>query len=120
MNCKIIVVDTFRKDAKRLLKKYTSLKTELIELQKQLLENPRMGTMIAPNTYKIRLSVKSKGKGKSGGLRVISFVIDMLLDEQQEKGFNIYLLTIYNKSEQANINNSMLKSIISQINAELE
>jgi mRNA-degrading endonuclease RelE of RelBE toxin-antitoxin system len=68
MNCRIIVVDDFKRDAKKLLKKYLSLKDELAALQEQLLQNPRMGTLIHENVYKIRLAVKSKGKGKSGGL----------------------------------------------------
>jgi mRNA-degrading endonuclease RelE of RelBE toxin-antitoxin system len=53
MNCKIVAVDSFRKELKRLNKKYASLKNELKELQGQLLENPRMGTLIKENTYKI-------------------------------------------------------------------
>lgn len=62
MNCKIIAIDDFKRDAKKLLKKYSSLKSELEELQEQLFENPRMGMLIFENTYKIRLAVKSKGK----------------------------------------------------------
>jgi len=64
MSCRIIVIDSFKRDAKRLVKKYASLKTELEALQQQLLDNPRMGTLIQENTYKIRLAVKSKGRGK--------------------------------------------------------
>ncbi len=77
MNCKIIFIDDFKRDAKKLLKKFISLKDELFALETQLLENPRMGTLIHQNIYKIRLAVKSKGKGKSGGLRVISNVLQI-------------------------------------------
>ena len=65
MKCKIVAIDDFSKDAKRLGKKYVSLKGELKELESQLLENPRMGVLIRENTYKIRLAVKSKGKVKA-------------------------------------------------------
>jgi hypothetical protein len=68
MNCKIIAIDDFRRDTKRLIKKYASLKSELIELQEQLMKNPKMGIRIHENTYKIRLAVKSKGqKRRSAG-----------------------------------------------------
>jgi len=66
------VTKSFKRQAKPLLKKYSSLHNELSVLGSNLLENPKTGTSIGLNSYKIRLSVKSKGKGKSGGLRVIS------------------------------------------------
>jgi hypothetical protein len=56
------------------------------------------------NTYKIRLSVKSKGKGKSGGARVISY----LVTENKE----VYLLLIYDKSEFENVDDKILQKII--------
>ena len=72
MSYRIIAVPSFSRDAKRLSKKYASLKGELQTLQSELLQNPRLGTLIRENTYKIRLAVKSKGKGKSGGWRRFS------------------------------------------------
>jgi mRNA-degrading endonuclease RelE of RelBE toxin-antitoxin system len=77
MNCKIIAIEEFKRDAKKLLKKYVSLKNELAQLQTDLEANPRMGTLIQENTYKIRLAVKSKGKGKSGGMRIITHVVEL-------------------------------------------
>jgi mRNA-degrading endonuclease RelE of RelBE toxin-antitoxin system len=123
MNCKIIVTDTFKKDAKKLLKKYASMKVELSELEKELLENPRIGTSIHKNIYKIRLSVKSKGKGKSGGLRVITYLTEVV---NQEKEFQhiydiaVFLAAIYDKSEMGNISDKDLKDIIEQINSNLD
>ncbi len=58
-----------------MLKKYLSLSSELRELEQQLKENAHLGDKITENTYKIRVAVKSKGKGKRGGLRVISYII---------------------------------------------
>lgn len=63
---------SFKRQAKPLLKKYPSLIRELSQLESDLKENPRIGTPLGKNTYKIRLAPKSKNKGKSGGLRVIS------------------------------------------------
>lgn len=65
MNCKIIAIDNFKREAKWLSKKFPSLKSELETLQNALLQNPRLGTLIHENVYKIRLAVKSKGKEKA-------------------------------------------------------
>ncbi len=80
MNYKIIAIDNFKREAKPLIKKYPSLKGELEQLQTQLLENPRMGVMITESFYKIRLAVKSKGRGKSGGMRVITYVWEVSVE----------------------------------------
>ena len=66
MNYRIFTTVNFEKEAKKLVKKYVSLKSELAELNKQLLANPFQGIPLGKNAYKIRLAVKSKGKGKSG------------------------------------------------------
>ena len=73
MGYKIQATDLFDKQAKRLKKKYISLSDELEDLQNQLTENPRIGTPLGNNTYKIRLAVKSKGKGNYG-----RYIIQML------------------------------------------
>ena len=65
------IVD-FEKEAERLMKKYRFLVGELRELREGLRQNPTMGTPIGGSCYKIRLAIKSKGKGKSGGARVIT------------------------------------------------
>jgi len=64
MVVKIITSKKFRRKAKPLLKKYRSLKGELKELEDKLLENPGLGISIGKSCYKIKLAVKSKGKGK--------------------------------------------------------
>jgi mRNA-degrading endonuclease RelE of RelBE toxin-antitoxin system len=122
MSCKIVVIDDFKRDAKKLVKKYVSLKTELAELQAQLLKKPRMGTLIYENTYKIRVAVKSKGKGKSGGLRVISHVVEVEIrvEENTTQNFTVFLLAIYDKSETENITDKDLKNLIAEINTELD
>lgn len=75
MSVEIIASHNFRKEAKRLLKKYPSLKGELQNLNALLAENPTSGTPLGHNCYKIRLAIKSKGKGKSGGAKVITHVV---------------------------------------------
>jgi hypothetical protein len=73
MSNKIIFSDVFNKSAKPLVKKYPSLKNEIVSLVKDLSENNLMGTDLGGGIRKIRLASKSKKKGKSGGFRVIIF-----------------------------------------------
>ena len=86
------------------IKKFPSLKRELVELNAILENRPETGTSLGNDTYKVRIAIKSKGKGKSGGARIITYV---LIDNRE-----IYLLTIYDKSEFDNIGDKTLKSII--------
>ena len=74
MSYRIELSTNFKKEAKKLVKKYPSLKKELTNLFKQLEETPTLGTPLGNNIYKIRLAITSKNKGKSGGARLISFV----------------------------------------------
>ena len=78
MSFDIIPTPFFLKDVKTLSKKYVSLKSDLIKLVEQLLETLDMGEPLGKNCYKIRLSIKSKGKGKSGGGKVGGGVIVIL------------------------------------------
>jgi hypothetical protein len=55
----------------------------------------------------IRLAIKSKGKGKSGGARVITYFIT--------KDKEVYLLTIYDKAEFDTIDDKLLRKIIESI-----
>jgi mRNA-degrading endonuclease RelE of RelBE toxin-antitoxin system len=108
MSYKIKTIPTFDKQAKRLAKKYKSLKNDLTNLIKDLLNNPEQGIGIGQNCYKIRLPIKSKGKGKSGGARVITHV--HIVDE------DIFLLSIYDKSEKENLEDNELDELLKEIN----
>ena len=108
MNYKVIPTPRFKRQAKKLLKKYSSLSAELQAFERDLMTNPGQGQSLGQNAYKVRVAVKSKGKGKSGGLRVITY----LITEEEE----IYLLTIYDKSEMESIDNKTLKEMIKEIN----
>src|SRR4051794_10560179 len=95
MSFNVITIKSFDRQAKRLSKKYPSLKKELNELIITLAKNPFLGTSIGHDCFKIRLAIKSKAKGKSGGARVITNLY--------VKGNLIILLAIYDKSELGNI-----------------
>lgn len=85
----------FLRELKRLLRKYPSLISDLEELNKTLLANPRTGDPLGDNNYKIRMAITSKGKGKSGGARIISNVETEIIGVVQNNEIN--LLTIYEK-----------------------
>lgn len=96
----------FRRDLKRLAKKYRSLPLDLKELKLALRENPLLGADLGDNLHKVRLAITSKGKGKSGGARVITHVLLSV-----ENGL-IRLLTIYDKSERSNITDKELRALM--------
>ncbi|MBK7884707.1 MAG: hypothetical protein IPJ81_13685 [Chitinophagaceae bacterium] len=110
MSYNIIPVAKFKKEAKRLVKKYPSLKQELLELNDTLSSNPTEGTSLGNNAYKIRVAIKSKGTGKSGGARIISYVIT--------GNKEVYLLTIYDKAELETIDDKNLRRIIQSVQNE--
>ncbi|WP_338769799.1 hypothetical protein WAF17_10565 [Bernardetia sp. ABR2-2B] len=116
MKSSIIITENFRRESKKLLKKYSSLKGELIDLEETLLANPKTGVLIKENIYKVRLAVKSKGKGKSGGLRVINYLVKVNIDDEEE--ITIFLMSIYDKSIQENISDNRLKSLVSEVTDE--
>lgn len=73
-------------------------------------ENPRSGTPLGGELYKIRLAVKSKGKGKSGGARIITYYLS--------KDNEIFLLSIYDKSEQGAISDKRIDQLLHQVLSE--
>jgi mRNA-degrading endonuclease RelE of RelBE toxin-antitoxin system len=104
MSYKIELTDNFIKEAKKLIKKYPSLRSEIAELGKELAENPTTGTPLGNDVYKIRLAIASKNKGKSGGARVISFV--KIIDE------TVYLLSIFNKGKKDTISDKEIEDLL--------
>jgi mRNA-degrading endonuclease RelE of RelBE toxin-antitoxin system len=107
MSFDVVPIPEFVKELKGLAKKYRSLRSELAELGNELAEHPNMGTAIGSDCYKIRLAIKSKGGGKSGGARVITCVVAV----REE----VYLLSIYDKSEQDTLTDKRLKELLKQI-----
>jgi mRNA-degrading endonuclease RelE of RelBE toxin-antitoxin system len=102
-------------------KKLPSLKDELLGLEQLLLQDPCAGVEITENTYKIRLAVKSKGKGKSGGMRVITHVVEVEVQvEAEESEITVFLLSIYDKSEEENISDKELRGLIDNAIRELD
>ena len=107
MNYKVETIDVFERRVKPLIKKYPSLKRELALLIDVLEKKPQNGIPIGNNCYKIRLAIASKGKGKSGGARIITTIV---ISKQ-----TVYLLTIYDKSEKENLSDTELGNLLKNI-----
>ena len=97
----------FKRQLKRLAKRYHSLADDIDELQHELMENPDAGISLGRGLRKIRLGVKSKGGGKRGGLRVITLNVVV---ETTDTCIN--LLTIYDKKEIQNVSDEYINEII--------
>jgi len=83
MNVRIKVLKPFMKEAKRLRKRYASFEGDLAQLFSELTANPKLGTDLGGGVRKIRMRISSKGKGKSGGARVISMNVYVAADETE-------------------------------------
>lgn len=104
MSYSIELSANFKKEAKRLTKKYPSLKTELADLFIELEENPTMGTPMGHDIYKIRMAIASKNKGKSGGAKVLSFVMVTQT--------SVLLFSIFSKGEVDNLTDKEIQQLI--------
>lgn len=109
MNYNIVTYPQFEKELKRLAKKYRSLKSDFVTFLQELQENPNEGAQLGHGLRKVRMSIASKGKGKSGGARVITLtaIVDV---ENTEIG----LLYVYDKSERESITAKEIQKIIKE------
>jgi mRNA-degrading endonuclease RelE of RelBE toxin-antitoxin system len=104
MSYNVELTETFKKEAKKLIKKYASLRKEILDLGEELAENPSLGTPLGNDVYKIRLAINSKNKGKSGGARIITYV--KIINK------TVYLLSIYNKGDKNTISDKEIEEIL--------
>ncbi len=103
MNLKIVKLDPFVAEVKRLYKKYKSLPKDLQRLSHILYENPRAGIDLGNNCYKIRLANSSVPTGKSSGFRIIYYYYDG--DEK------LFLVTIYSKKDMESISDKKIAEL---------
>lgn len=104
MKFDVLTSSLFNKEFKKLCKKHKSAKNDLITFVENLQEIPIQGTPIGNDCYKIRIAISSKGKGKSAGARLITRV--RIVKK------TIYLLSIYDKSEQDSISDKELEMVL--------
>ncbi len=107
MNYNVYTIPNFDRQAKRLAKKYPSLKNDLFELIESLTSEPEQGKALGNNFYKVRLAISSKGRGKSGGARIITYL--------KVTATTVYLSAIYDKSQKSSISDHELEQIFKTI-----
>ena len=107
MSCKITYTPDFAKALKHLAKKYKSMKDDYAKLLSDLRANPSLGVDLGKSLRKVRMPIASKGKGKSGGARVITYTLILTKMDTEIK-----LLTIYDKSERENLTNKELLELM--------
>jgi mRNA-degrading endonuclease RelE of RelBE toxin-antitoxin system len=106
MSYNIEVTENFKKEAKKLIKKYASLKNEIANLAASLKDNPTQGVALGNDVFKLRIAIASKNQGKSGGARIITYV--------KVKNEIVYLLSIYNKGEKEAISDKEIQELINK------
>ncbi len=104
MSFDVVVSNPFERKLKRLAKRHKSLVTDLASLIDELVENPTLGVPIGKDCYKIRIAISSKGKGKSGGARIITQV--------RVVNQTVFLIDIYDKTDQESISDKEIQMLI--------
>lgn len=109
MNVSIDYLPEFERRSKVLAKKYKSFPKDYDAFLDELEKNPLMGDPLGHNTYKVRMAIASKGKGKSGGARVITYNVQQGMDD-----IRITLMSIYDKSEIDNVSDAYLRQLVNE------
>lgn len=110
MKYEINLSKRFRKEFKRLFKKYHSLDNDLERLINSLEQNPAQGADLGNNLRKVRMAISAKGKGKSHGARVITCTALINVDEG-----TVTLLTLYDKAEQDSIGPKEIETLLAEL-----
>ena len=97
----------FKKQLKKLNKKYSSIKDDVKKLIDLLEIEPTTGIKIYNNVYKIRMAISSTNKGKSGGARIITYIIT----EDKE----LYFIAIFDKKQIDNISKKQIFEILNNL-----
>lgn len=108
MKVTISTIDEFERQIRRLAKKYKSLTSDLRAFQDELKANPFQGIDLGGGVRKIRIAIESKGKGRSGGARVLT--LNVLVSGEAD----VTLLTIYDKNEIDNVSDKYIKWLVSE------
>ena len=111
MKVHIVLSDEFKRQFKRLAKKYPSMKDDFKTFKQELADNPTQGSDLGQHVRKVRMAIASKGKGKSGGSRVLTF--NIITTETGD--IEITLLTIYDKGEISNVTDAYIKWLVSLV-----
>lgn len=98
----IVATEVFVKSVKKIAKRYKTFNADYQRLLHDLDLNPELGVSLGDGFYKVRMAIQSKGKGKSGGCRVITF-------NALEKGKCLYLIYAYDKSDVSSVDVKIMR-----------
>lgn len=104
---RVKISEDFKTAFKRLKKRHKSLQDDFERLLASLIMNPEQGVELIDGVRKIHLAITSKGRGKSGGARVI--IRARIVDDE------LQLLYIYDKSDYENITDAFLRDILKRM-----
>ena len=107
MSCSVITYETFDRAAKKLAKRYSSFKADLAHLFVKLEQHPDDGADLGGGLRKVRMAISSKGKGKSGGARVITLTVVASCDKT-----TVGLLYVYDKSDKESVSDAELRELL--------
>ena len=108
-------LDEFARGAKALRKKYPSFESDYEKFLEELEKNPISGESLGLHTYKYRMAIASKGRGHSGGARVITLTYTV-----SERAGEIILLLIYDKADVSSVKVNVVKKIVKELGFNLE
>ena len=111
MKVKIDFLPEFMRLAKPLWKKYASFEQDYMQLLEDLRSNPFMGTPLGEGVRKVRMTISSKGKGKSGGARILTYSVNKESDED----IKLTLLSIYDKSKISNVSDEYISFLVKEM-----
>ena len=108
MSFEISTIENFDRQAKRLAKHYASFREDFKTLLEELRKEPMAGTDLGAGIRKVRMAIASKGKGKSGGARVITYTADIIIHSCEGR---LILLSVYDKSKFSTISDKEIRRL---------
>ena len=90
---------------------YPSFESDYDTFLNDLEKNPFSGEPLGQQTYKYRMAIASKGKGKSGGARVLTYNVQQISEDEVQ----VTLMTIYDKSDISNVTDTYIRSLVQQV-----
>lgn len=110
MKYEVEVGREFKRNFKKLQKRYRKIDNDLEKLIEELEENSYIGTDLGNNLRKIRMAISDKGRGKSHGARVITYTVEV-----DEESGTVTLLAIYDKKDKATITENEIQALLDEL-----
>jgi mRNA-degrading endonuclease RelE of RelBE toxin-antitoxin system len=108
MSYEIVLTGAFKDAIRKLKKRYRHILDDVEAAVAVLQENPKLGDVI-PNGHgarKVRISNRDSQRGKSGGYRVIYYLV--------VSPGQLYLLAIYSKSDKEDVSTKEIEELLKQ------